>query len=442
MGNGMPERRSSNIIPPAIARRMTRRVVFIITALVIIPTIVFLIWSLRPIILPFIIGTFAAFLCFPLLKFFTRIGLPRPGGIVILFGTFFLVIFVIVNQLGSLIPDERDQLILRTRFQFKMNERYKSFMGIGTPEETGNMLYKYFGKDFDKFMDSVNTALRLKDDERILFMKYRYGYKNMPVIQEQYYNYFIENLGQAQIDDAEKAMQQKNKDPDKDPKEKKEDDTPQESNISVVMGAIKLWIIMPLVFLFLLIDDGEIKRFFIGLVPNRYFEVSLAVVNKVTTAIGNYLRSILIECLLVAAVYIVMLILVGFEIPIAIMIGLFAGLANAIPLLGPGIALIIGSAYALIAENTHSILPFITSNNLIIAVAGIVLLVMVIDNTVFQPFVVGGAVQLHPLVVFMGIIGGSMLFGFAGLILAIPTIVVVKEFFSTLFRDLKEYYII
>src|SRR3990172_3211934 len=176
---------------------------------------------------------------------------------------------------------------------------------------------------------------------------------------------------------------------------------------------------MPLVFLFLLIDDGEIKRFFIGLVPNRYFEVSLAVFDKVNKAIGNYLSGILIECSLVGISYAVLLMLIGFEIKMALMIGLVAGIANAIPLLGPAIAFGIGASYALIAEDVSSIMPFITTNNLFIAVAACVLIVMILDNAVFQPFVVGGAVQIHPLAVFVGIIGGSMLFGFAGLILAI-----------------------
>ncbi|HPV43711.1 MAG TPA: AI-2E family transporter, partial [Spirochaetota bacterium] len=200
--------------------------------------------------------------------------------------------------------------------------------------------------------------------------------------------------------------------------------------------------IMPFVFLFLLLDNGEIKRFFVSLVPNRYFEVSLAVFDKVDKAIGNYLRGILIECSLVGISYIVLLALIGFEIKMAVMIGLAAGMATAIPILGFGIAFVLGSSYALIAESANSIIPFITPNNLIIAVAVVVLIVMVLDNGVFQPVVVGGAVSLHPLVVFIGIMGGSMLFGFAGLILAIPTIVVVKEIVSTLFRELKDYYLI
>jgi predicted PurR-regulated permease PerM len=438
MSNGTPSRKQNNtILLHTDTRTQTRRIVFIITTIIIVITVGFLAWSLRSMILPFIVGTFAAYMCFPLLKSITRIGVPRPAGILILFGAFFLAIVVIGNQIGSIIPDKKEQLVLRTRFQYKLNERYRDFMGLGKPEDNGNMIYKYFGDDFDRFMKSINNVLRLDKDERRLFAKYHEGYQNEPPIKDVYYQYFLKNTESAKIDDEEDRQQSA-----QDDKNGKKADIQQESHFTSVMAVVKLWIIMPLVFLFLLIDDGEIKRFFIGLVPNRYFEVSLAVFDKVNKAIGNYLRGILIECSLVGISYLILLILIGFEIKMAIMIGLIAGIANAVPLLGPAIAFGIGASYALIAEDVSSIMPFITTNNLFIAVAACVLIVMILDNAVFQPFVVGGAVQIHPLAVFIGIIGGSMLFGFAGLILAIPTIVVAKELMVTLFRELKDYYII
>ena len=437
MSNGTPPRKQGNtIILHTDTRKQTRRIVFIITTTIIVIIVGFLVWSLRSMILPFIIGIFAAYMCFPLLKSITRIGVPRPAGILILFGAFFLAIVIIVNQVGSIIPDKKEQLVLRTRFQYKLNDRYQHFMGLEKPEDTGTMIYKYFGNDFNRFMKNINDVLRLDKEERRLFVKYHEGYDNEPPIKDLYYQYFLKNTESAKSDDEDRLQSTR------EAGNAKKDDTQQESHFTSVMAAIKLWIIMPLVFLFLLIDDGEIKRFFIGLVPNRYFEVSHAVFDKVNKAIGNYLRGILIECSLVGISYLILLILIGFEIKMAIMIGLIAGIANAVPLLGPAIAFGIGASYALIAEDVSAIMPFITTNNLFIAVAACVLIVMILDNVVFQPFVVGGAVQIHPLAVFIGIIGGSMLFGFAGLILAIPTIVVVKELTVTLFRELKDYYII
>jgi predicted PurR-regulated permease PerM len=431
------ERRNNQPVHRVSTRMLTRRIIFTITAAVSVLTIIGLVWALRPIVLPFIIGTLVAYICFPLLKLFTRRGIPRGASILLLFAVFFAAVTLIVNQLGSIIPDERDSLVLRTRFQYKLNERYKAYMGIDVPGQKGTMIYQYLGPDLDNFMANINTMLRLNKDDQELFLKYREGYKGLPPIKDQYFEYFKKNIEKyPAIEEHPAAAEQEKTDVAVDA------DHPAQSHLSSMMAAIKIWIITPLVFLFLLIDNGEIKRFFIGLVPNRYFEVSLAVFDKVNRAIGNYLRGIMIECSLVAGAYVLLFTLIGFEIKMAVMIGVFAGIANAIPLLGLGIAMVSGAAYALIAENVTSLLPFITGDNMILAVAVCVLIVMMLDNGIFQPFVVGGAVQIHPLAVFVGIIGGSMMFGFAGLILAIPTIVVVKETVFTLFSELKDYYII
>lgn len=431
------ERRNNQPVHRVSTRILTRRIIFTVTAAVAVLTIIGLVWALSPIVLPFIIGTLFAYICTPLLNIFTRRGIPRGVGILLLFAVFFVAVTLIVNQLGSFIPDERDRLVLRTRFQFKLNERYRQYMGIGAPDQKGTFVYQYLGTDLDEFMNNINGMLRLNKDEQELFMKYREGFKGRPPIRDQYFEYFQNNIERPAASEEHISA-----DRDKGGGGAAISEQPPQSRLSSMMAGIKIWIITPLVFLFLLIDDGEIKRFFIGLVPNRYFEVSLAVFDKVNKAIGNYLRGILIECSLVAAAYILLFTLIGFEIKMAVLIGLFAGLANAIPLLGLGIAMVAGSAYALIAENVTSVLPFITADNMILAVAGCVLIVMMMDNGIFQPFVVGGAVKLHPLAVFIGIIGGSMMFGFAGLILAIPTIVVVKEMVFTLFSELKDYYII
>ncbi|MBN2160227.1 MAG: AI-2E family transporter [Spirochaetes bacterium] len=433
-----PHGRGNSDIHQTDKRKQTRRIVFIITAILAVLTLLFFIWSLRPIILPAIVGMFVAYLCFPVLKLFTKIGIPRAAGILLLFGTFFIVVMVVANLVGAILPNEKEQLVLRTRFQYKLNERYHAFMGISKQGDTGNIVYKYLGDDLDHFMGSINAALSLNREERMLFMKYRIGYNHLAPIKDKYYEYFLKNTHSV-VDREQPTESAKNDGENKTTPAGEDNET---SPLAAIMAAFKLWIIMPLVFLFLLIDDGEIKRFFVALVPNRYFEVSLAVFDKVNKAIGNYLRGILMECSLVGLSYAILLSIFGFEIKMAVMIGLFAGIANAIPLMGAGIALACGASYALIAENVNSVLPFITADNLILAVLVCVIIVMAMDNVIFQPFVVGGAVQIHPLAVFLGIIGGSMLFGFAGLILAIPTIVVVKEFIATLFTELKDYYII
>jgi hypothetical protein len=54
--------------------------------------------------------------------------------------------------------------------------------------------------------------------------------------------------------------------------------------------------IMPLIFLFLLRDTGDIKRGLLSAVPNRLFEPALAVVADVDETLGRYVRGIFLEC--------------------------------------------------------------------------------------------------------------------------------------------------
>src|SRR5262249_11543710 len=66
----------------------------------------------------------------------------------------------------------------------------------------------------------------------------------------------------------------------------------------------------------------------------------------------------------------------------------------------------------------------------------------VLDDVLFQPFVLGSAVSIHPLVVVVAIIGGSLIMGIWGMVFAIPTVVVVKTVVETLFKEFKDYHMI
>jgi len=104
--------------------------------------------------------------------------------------------------------------------------------------------------------------------------------------------------------------------------------------------------------------------------------------------------------------------------------------------------LVIALAYSLIAEDITPLIPGLSTDDLAIYVVVLIGIAHVLDNVVYQPFVLGNAVNLHPLVVILAIIGGSVLMGVWGMLLAIPTVVVVKTAVETLFKELKDYRII
>src|SRR5207244_12473089 len=101
----------------------------------------------------------------------------------------------------------------------------------------------------------------------------------------------------------------------------------------ILENKLSALILAPLIFVFLGFDNGQIRRFFISLVPNRYFELSLTVLDRLDDAIGNYLRGTLTECFLVGMTLILGLTLLGIPVGIAGATGVASGLPNPIPVL-------------------------------------------------------------------------------------------------------------
>jgi predicted PurR-regulated permease PerM len=190
--------------------------------------------------------------------------------------------------------------------------------------------------------------------------------------------------------------------------------------------------------LFLLSDTGEIKRGLLSAVPNALFEPSLRVLEDLDRALGSYLRGLFLECALLGLSVTVFLVIVGVSPRWAIAIGIFTSATDVIPYMGSAVALLGGLAYALLAEEIHPLLPMVNPGNFAIWVVAAVGLAEVLKN-VYEPIILGGAASLHPLVVLIGVVGGGMLFGIAGMLLAVPAITVFKVFVSSTRRQLKAY---
>jgi predicted PurR-regulated permease PerM len=287
-------------------------------------------------------------------------------------------------------------------------------------------------------MDQLNHWLSLDPDESELFLKYRAGYNGEMPIEDRFYDYF-----QANQTTSTYTMKER------DPAALKLTGAPSQApspeasvEKSKIADEFSIWILAPLIFIFLGFDNGQMRRYFISLVPNRYFELSLTVLDMLDDAIGKYLRGTLMECFLVGFTLAFGLFLLGIPLSVAVAIGVVSGLVNAIPFLGTVIGLIIGLGYALIAENVSPVLPGLNPDDLAIYVVVLVGIAHVLDNVVFQPFVLGSAVNVHPLVVMIAIMSGSLLMGLWGMLFAIPTVVVVKTAVETLFKELKDYRII
>jgi predicted PurR-regulated permease PerM len=411
--------------------RKTRRRVFY-TTLATLALIFggFLIWKLRILILPIVVGALLAFLFRPVKDRFRVRWLPHELQVLCSFALIGLVLFFAFNTLRKHIPDEEQKLEFKVRLKYKLNERYRQLVAK-LPERKSNAVTALIEKEVGPLMDKVNQALALDPNERDLFLKYAAGYNGKPPIQSKFVDYFRANQNTAEYVIPEKT-----------PTSAASPTTLAADESRNLESKISAWILAPLIFLFLGFDNGQIRRFFISLVPNRYFELSLTVLDELDDAIGRYLRGTLLECFLVGLTLTLGLVLLGIPLGIAVAIGVVSGLLNAIPFLGTFIALVIGVGYALIAENVSPLIPGLNPNDLALYVLILVVIVHVLDDVVFQPFVLGSAANVHPLVVVVAIISGSLIMGLWGMLFAIPAVVVVKTAVATFFKELKDYRII
>ncbi len=188
--------------------------------------------------------------------------------------------------------------------------------------------------------------------------------------------------------------------------------------------------IFPFIMFFLLKDGRRIKKGFINLVPNRYFEFTLNVLHKTDVQLGNYLRGQLIASSVVALLSIAALWLL--EVDYFVLIGLFAGLTNMIPYLGPVTGATVAALISVITTgNFDTVLPIIAA----------FVVIQAIDNVGVSPLVLARNVKLHPLLILLTLIIAGKFFGFLGLLLAVPVTAVLKVFVQETLTNLRSYHL-
>ncbi len=415
------------------ARRRVFHITFLSLALVLSGL---LIWKLGGLILPIIVGALLAFLFRPIKERFRIPWLPHELQVLCSFAAIGLVLFFVFDTVRKHIPDEKQKLEFKVRLKYKLNEKYQQMMAK-SPGGKSNMITPMVAKETGPLMDQINRLLDLDPEERDLFFKYRVGYNGKPPIEDKFFDYFRTNQRTSKYVVPEKPPA--GAAPVAAPATAAASEPLPGGESPNSKGDLSVWILTPLIFIFLGFDNGQMRRYFIGLVPNRYFELSLTLLDRLDDAIGKYLRGTLMECFLVGLTFGLGMILLGIPVGVAVAIGVVCGLVNAIPFLGTVIGLVVGLGYALIAEDIKPLIPGLNPNDLAICVLILVAITHVLDNVVFQPFVLGSAVNVHPLVVVIAIIGGSLIMGLWGMLFAIPTVVVVKTATETLFKELKAY---
>ena len=398
----------------------------------------YLLWRLRSLIPPVAVGGFAAYICRPLVVHLERYLVTRRLAIGLLLLAFVVVALFIVNRVRAVMPTETGAVELKVRGLYKINEGYKSLMGLDPSLTRGNRIYGFAGNELDPRVDWINRLLALTPEETSRFLASRPHGPDAPSGSDRPLDHYRANLHTLNVR-AQATLPKKGE---VGAARRVPAETPEpllKTPLAILGNILSAWFIAPLVFLFLLGDTGEIKRGLLSAVPNPLFEPALRVLEDLDRALGSYMRGIFLVCALLGLSVTVLLVIVGVAPRWAIVIGIFTGATNVVPYMGTAIALFGGLAYALLTEEMHPVLPMVNAGNFVFWVVAAVGAAEVLKNIFFEPFVLGGAVKLHPLAVVIGIVGGGILFDLAGVLLAIPAITIFKVSISSTARQLKAY---
>ena len=176
-------------------------------------------------------------------------------------------------------------------------------------------------------------------------------------------------------------------------------------------------VFVPVFAFYLLIDFPKLKRGIVNLVPVPYRPRILERVGEVNQVVSSFLRGQLVIALILAAINGIGLTLLG--VPMGLLLGIIAGLANMIPYM----ALVVGLAPALL-------LSWIESQSLATLV-GVVLVfsaAQLLEGTFLSPRILSKSVDLHPVWVLLAIIVGGRLFGVVGMLVAVPAAAAIQVF--------------
>ena len=179
---------------------------------------------------------------------------------------------------------------------------------------------------------------------------------------------------------------------------------------AALVGILSLVIVTPVVAFYILVDWKRMITTLDGLVPLRHREEVRFLARDIDRALAGFLRGQSLVCIFLGLWYAVGLSLIGLNF--GFLIGITAGVLSFIPYVGSLTALIISAIVALVQGWPDW--------RLLILSLAVVLSGQFLEGNILSPKLVGASVGLHPVWLMFALLAFGSLFGFTGLIVAVP----------------------
>jgi predicted PurR-regulated permease PerM len=317
-------------------------------------------YLLSPVLAPFVAGTALGYLLDPVADRLQRLGASRLGAALLLLAIF---IAFVVTALVVLLPILSHQL---AGFLTALPGYLQTLHGLVTEWST----------QFTS--ETVNEWLE----------KYGLGGANANIDVEKYFN-DLASQGAALVGDFLKSLVWRG---------------------YALINVISLIVITPVVAFYMLLDWDHMMHIIDDLVPPRHRDDVRLLARDIDRALAGFVRGQSLVCLFLGVWYAVGLSAIGLNF--GFLIGVIAGFLSFIPYVGSITAFVLSIIIAIVQAWPHINLP--------IEAVAIVTTGLIMDGYVLSPRLVGASVGLHPVWIMFALLAFGALFGFTGLIVAVP----------------------
>lgn len=178
-----------------------------------------------------------------------------------------------------------------------------------------------------------------------------------------------------------------------------------------IVNLVSLFVVAPVVTFYMLLDWPRMVATIDSLIPRDHLETVRSIFHEMDRAIAGFVRGQGTVCLILGGYYAIGLTVTGLNF--ALLIGMFIGLISFVPYIGTmsGFVLSVGVAWVQFYPNNWG--------GIIIVVA-LFLIGQFIEGYILQPKLVGSSVGLHPVWLMFALFAFSSLFGFTGMLVAVP----------------------
>lgn len=182
----------------------------------------------------------------------------------------------------------------------------------------------------------------------------------------------------------------------------------------ILAGWIANILLMLVVTFYLLRDWDLLVAKIHALIPRKNEKAIVVIVKESDEVLGAFFRGQMLVMLVLSAVYTVGLMIVGIDT--ALLIGGLSGMVSFVPYLGFIVGIVVASIAALM--QFQEIIP-------LFYVAIVFMIGQALEGMLLTPLLVGDKIGLHPVAVIFAVLAGGQLFGFVGILLALPIAAVI-----------------